>query len=135
MFDAHILYYAYNNTEGDEFGVGYLGNKEFWVHLINGWNRNDNNKHRVKVEDWDELEPLSDLRGCELAEVEPDDDGYLITWIANPQSPAPNMVEEQIRVNSDWSMEWVHGLKSVETGKAPSIPRWANRLKNQLREL
>ena len=69
MFDAHILYYAYNNIDGDDFGVGYLNNKEQWVDRINSWNENDGNETRYTVEDWDELDCQLDFRGIELAEV------------------------------------------------------------------
>jgi len=122
MFDAHIQYYSYNNLQGDDFGVGYLGNKEFWVHLMNGWNRNDDRKDRYHVADWDEFDCELDLRGCILAEVEPEDQEYLVTWL-------DNLGEYAVRIKQDGKLVWEN-----EPEKVSSIPRWVNRLKNQLRE-
>jgi hypothetical protein len=117
MFDTHIQYFCYNNTEGDEFGVGHLGNKEFWLHLINSWNRNDGRKERVHLDDWDELDYSYDLRGCVLAEVVPDDQEYTVFWLDDQEN------ENMVRITHDNKLVWEN-----EPDKSSSIPRWVNRL-------
>jgi len=121
MFVSHIQYYAYDNTEGDEFGVGYLGSKEYWIQLINHWNRNDGIKTRYTAEQWEDVLP-DHYRGCVLAEVEPSSEDYLVTWTNKGK-------DYVVRIGSNNKLTW----DSNET-KLPSIPRWINRLKNQLRD-
>lgn len=120
MFDAHIQYYAYDNTEEDDFGVGYLGNKEFWVHLINSWSRNANITKRWKVEQWDDIDQ-DFFSGCILAEIEPDGKDYIVTWVDKTK-------DYVVRISGN-SLTW-----EPSSTKLASIPRWINRLKNQLKE-
>lgn len=120
MFDANIQLYAYNNTEGDDFGVGYLGNKEFWVGLVNRWNKEDGKKARYTAETFDSID-ADDFRGCVLAEVEPDHEGYVVTWYSG-------------------DTEYIIDIKGSEfvweqnDSGSVSVPQWVRRLKNQLRE-
>lgn len=131
MFDAHIQYYAYNNTKHDDFGVGYIGNKEFWVGIINRWNRNDNlATKKVTLEDWDELDCETDFRGCQLAEITPDEDGYTVYVVYGEGAEA---TDETYRISKDYKIIFDENLKDAN-GKSPSVPRWVSKLKNQLRD-
>jgi hypothetical protein len=121
MFDANIQYYCYKNEADDDFGVGYLGNKEFWTDLINIWQRNDGNKHRYIVEEFEELSPIADMRGCLLAEIVPDGKDFVVSWVDE---------------DNEFSLKIKHGNETVWENNPKenvSIPRWINRLKNQLR--
>lgn len=120
-FDKHIQYYAYTNYEGDDFGVGYLDTKEGWIDRVNRWQANDGFDHRFIVEDFEELE-LVDLRGIMLAEVEPIDKDYLVTW-------ADYDDELCIRITSKSEFIWEKNPKN-----STSIPQWLKRLKNTIRE-
>ena len=122
MFDAHILYYAYNNIDGDDFGVGYLNNKEQWVDRVNSWNENDGNKTRYTIEDWDDLDCQLDFRGIELAEVEPNGDNYLVTWFDKDN-------ENCLEIDPKGEIVWQNN-----STKSLSIPRWVKRLKNTMKE-
>ncbi len=122
MFDAHIQYYAYNNVDDDDFGVGYLGNKKDWVERINRWNRNDGRDETVVVEEWDDLDCKLDFRGIQLAEIEPNGDGVLVTWATKNRSYT-------ISVAKNGDVAWVQNPNN-----APSVPRWVNRMKTMLRE-
>lgn len=121
MFDAHILYYAYDNVQGDDFGVGYLGNKEFWVHVMNGWQRNDGIKHRYTIEEWDDLDCEYDFRGCILAEIVPDDGNYIVSW-------SDGSHDFSVIIDSKWNISWED---SINGGKR--IPAWVNKLKSQIK--
>jgi hypothetical protein len=121
MFDSNILYYSYNNVEGDDFAVGYLGNKEYWVHLMNSWNRNDGRKDRYHPEDFDEFDTIFDLRGCVLAEIVPDHEDYVIFW-------ANDTEEYEIRMDKDGKFSWESG------DTLPAVPRWVSSLKNRLKD-
>lgn len=122
MFDAHIEYFCYNNVEGDEFQVGHLGNKDNWVSLMNGWNRNDGRKQKYTIEDWDDLDQDEDLRGCQLAEVIADEKDYVVSW-------ATEEGINVIRISHKNGIVW----EENNTG-ADSVPRWVNRLKNTIRD-
>tara|TARA_B100001250_G_C19462466_1_gene640838 strand:+ start:88 stop:477 length:390 start_codon:yes stop_codon:yes gene_type:complete len=122
MFEAHIQYYAYNNIDDDDFGVGYLGNKQDWVERINRWNWNDGFDERFTVEDWDDLDCQHDFRGCELAEIEPDSDAMLVTWQKSNHSFV-------IKIEKNGDMKWLENPRSLTT-----FPRWINRMKTMLRE-
>lgn len=123
MFDAHILFYCYDNEQGDEFAVGTIGNKEDWCYRMNTWNRNDGVNHKYTVEEWDELEINSDLRGSVLAEVIPEDNEYVVNWVGEDN-------ENSVRIKADKTIVW----ETNNTGK-DSIPRWVNSLKKRLKEL
>lgn len=122
MFDGHIQYYAYNNLEGDDFGVGYLGNKEFWVGMVNRWAKEDGKQIKYTNEMFDEIR-TEDFRGCLLAEVEYDNLGtYNVVWFDDDN-------ENAIQINGKWEILWTNNPQSIS-----SIPRWATRLKNILKE-
>lgn len=122
MFDAHILFYAYNNLEDDDFGVGYLGNKQEWVERINRWNRNDNIDTEYTIEEWDELDCESDFRGCQLAEIEPDENGgYIVTYVDKND-------EIVLHFDKSWKI-----VEDSLTQKVPSVPKWTARLKNTMK--
>lgn len=122
MFDAHIQYYAYNNKESDDFGVGYIGNKEEWIGRINRWNKNDKLATRVTAEDWDDLDCSTDLRGIQLAEVEPVDDSYKVSWDDGDN-------ENSMIIDKNGAISWDNNPQNIS-----SVPRWVTRLKNQLRD-
>lgn len=122
MFDAHIRYYAYDNLEGDEFGVGYLGNKEWWIDIINRWNKNEGDKNVFTIEDWDELDVTHDFRGIQIAEVVPDGDDLIVTY-------SKNDVDDSVRINKKHEVSW----EENNTGST-IIPRWISRLKTTIRE-
>lgn len=119
-FDAHIRYYAYNNTDGDEFGVGMLGSKEDWVGRINRWAQEDGNEGEFNVQDWEELDFQNDFRGVLLAEVEPIDKDYLVTWVAYED-------EFAVRITQKGDFIWEQNPKKLTT-----IPRWLKRCKTTL---
>lgn len=121
MFEAHIKYYAYNNIEGDDFGVGRLGNKEFWVRQMNAWNESDGRKDRFLVENWDEFDVDQDMRGCQLAEVAPDDGDNLVTW-------SDKNKDNTVRISKKGEITWEENQSKLVT-----VPRWVNRLKTTLR--
>lgn len=121
MFDSHIRFFAYDNVEGDDFGVGYLGNKEWWVSIINRWNLNDGNELQYTPEEWEDLS-IDDFRGLKIAEVVPDGDGYLVTWTDGTND---NVIE--IDKNSKYN--WVEN-----NTQSTSVPRWVSRLKNMIKE-
>lgn len=121
MFETNILYYAYDNEDGDDFGVGYLDNKEAWVSRVNSWGRQDGARHDFTAESWDKVHQTN-LRGCELAKVTPDNDGYLVTW-------ADGDSENSMRINKKSEVSWVTNPKKVA-----SVPRWVTRLKSAIRE-
>lgn len=123
MFDAHLLYFAYNNIEGDEFGVGMIGNKEDWVRRINRWAVEDGNVGAFTVEDWDDLDFQNDFRGVELAEVEPVDVGWLVTWLNDRGD------ENVVEITHKFAISW-----KINPNKSDSIPQWLKRLKNTLRD-
>lgn len=120
-FDANILYYAYHNEDGDDFGVGYLSNKKQWIERVNSWQENDGFETRFAVEDFEELEH-DDLRGISLAVVEPMGKEYLITWVVGDD-------ENCLRISEDWDISWHNNAQKLK-----SIPQWSKRLKNLLKE-
>lgn len=120
-FDANYKYYAYDNYEGDDFGVGYLSTKAEWIDRINTWQANDGFDHRFTVEDFEELE-LDDLRGILLADVEPIDKDYLVTWAVYDD-------EFSILITAKNEFIWQQNPK-----KSDAIPQWLKRLKNTVRE-
>lgn len=122
MFDAHILYYSYNNAEGDDFCIGLFGNKQFWVDIMNRWNRNDGIKNKYTLEDWDDLDVKTDLRGCQLAEIEPDDKDILVRWVERGQ-------ENVMRITPKNVITWENNPQNKT-----SVPRWISRLKSVMRE-
>lgn len=122
-FDAHIQYFAYNNLEGDDFAVGYLSTKEDWIERVNAWNRNDGAENRYSAEDWEELDQEQDLRGVCLAEVEPVDAGWFVTWVND------NGDENVVEITHKYEVSW-----KINPNKSDSIPQWLKRLKNTIRE-
>lgn len=121
MFDAHLQYFAYNNLDGDDFGVGYIGNKEDWIRRVNSWQANDGFDTRFTQEDFDDLD-VYDLRGILLAEVEPVDTGWFVTWATEK---GDNVAE----ISKDYQISW-----KINNLKSDTIPHWLKRLKNTLRE-
>lgn len=122
VFEAHILYYAYDNVDGDDFGVGYIGNLEDWVERVNRWGRQDGTRHDFTVESWDEV-TTDNLRGCLLAEAEPDGEDYIVS-----------INEAVYRIKSDNTVENTPQLFDTKTGKPVPVPRWVTRLKNAIKE-
>lgn len=122
MFDAHILYYSYGNVEGDDFCIGLFGNKAFWVDMMNRWNRNDGIKTVYAAEDWEELDCGTDLRGCQLAEIERDHEDILVSW-------ADNGEENSMRISAKNAITWENNPQNKT-----SVPRWVSRLKATMRE-
>ncbi len=118
MFDAHILYYSYGNIEGDDFCIGLFGNKDFWVGMVNRWNQNENIKAKHTVKDWDDL----DLRGCQLAKIEPDDKDILVRWSDRNE-------ENAMRITNKNVITWENNPHNKTT-----TPRWISRLKSVMRE-
>lgn len=118
-FDAHIRYYAYNNVDGDEFGVGMIGSKADWVERVNRWAQEDGKQGDFTVEDFEDLE-LSDLRGIQLSEIEPIDKDFLATWVVGDD-------EFSVRITQKSEFLWQQNPK-----KLASVPRWLKRLKTTL---
>jgi hypothetical protein len=108
--------------EGDDFCIGLFGNKEFWVDIMNRWNRNDGIKEKYTVEDWDELDVKKDLRGCELAELEPDGKDTLVRWIEKDE-------ENVMRISPKTGITWEENPQ-----EKTSVPRWITRLKTAMKE-
>lgn len=121
MFEAHIKYFSYNNTQGDEFAVGYLDNKEDWIERINRWQSNDGFETRFTAEQFDELEQ-DDLRGLELAEVEPDEKGgHIVRW-------ADGDKDFSLSINKKRETSWIEN-----NTKNTTVPRWVSRLIKNLK--
>jgi len=121
MFDANILYYAYDNLDGDDFGVGYLSNKEAWIERVNSWGRNNGTRSDFTIDDFEELD-ATDLQGVLLAEVEPIDSDHLVTWVVGED-------EFSVQIDKKGDIIW----KNNST-KTTSVPRWLSRLKRTLKE-
>lgn len=121
MFDAHIQYYAYNNLEGDDFGVGYLGNKEDWVRRVNAWGRNEGSKQNWTAEEWEDIDTEA-FMGVQLAEVEPDQADLLVTWCEKSQ-------DNVVRITKKHEVIWEENAT-----KSPLVPRWVNRLQKMIKE-
>jgi hypothetical protein len=128
MSDTNIQYYCYNNKQGDDFGVGYIGNKEFWVGIINRWNKNERSfpgfKGKITSGNWEELKCNTDFRGCELAKIVPSEEGsvkYKIYW-------NDGRAENSAVVAKDGTVSWENNPQNN-----PSVPRWISNLKKQLR--
>jgi hypothetical protein len=121
VFDTNILYYAYDNTDGDDFGVGYLDNKQTWVERVNTWGRQDGARHDFKLDDFHELD-YGNLRGCKLAEVVPDEQTFLVTWLVDKN-------ENSIRIDHKGDFIWENN-----PSKSSSIPKWVHRLKRTIKE-
>lgn len=122
MFEANILYYSYGNIEGDDFCIGLFGNKEFWADIVNRWNRNDSIKTKFTAENFDEFELKSDLRGCQLAAIEPDDKDILVHWDDRGE-------ENVMRITPKNVITWENNPQNKT-----SVPRWISRLKSVMRE-
>ena len=121
MFEAHIMYYSYNNTQGDEFAVGYLNNKEDWIERINRWQSNDGFTTRFTAEQFEELE-IDDLRGCELAEVEPNENGgHIVRW-------SDGKADYSLNLDKKGEVSFIG-----EDEKPTSVPRWIKRLAKALK--
>jgi len=115
------MYFAYDNLEGDEFGVGYLSTKTDWVDRTNSWGRQDGNRHDFTEKSWDSIYPTN-LRGCVLAKVESDNSAFLVTWKADNK-------ENTVRISNKGEFSWENN-----SAKSSSIPRWMNRLKKAIKE-
>ncbi len=122
MFDAHILYYSYDNIEGDEYCIGLFGNKQFWINLINRWEISDGKKIKHTIEEWDELDTRKEFRGCQLAELEPDGKDYLVRWVEQDK-------ENEMRISPKTGITWENNPQNKT-----SVPRWITRLKTAMKE-
>lgn len=121
MFDANIMFYAYDNAEGDDFGVGYLGNKQWWTDIVNRWGKQDGKRHDFKLDDFHDI-PADSLRSCQLAEVVRDEQTFLVTWFIG-------QARNSVRMNHKGEFSWENNPT-----KNPSVPRWINRLKRAIKE-
>ena len=116
-------YYAYNNIDDDDFGVGWIGTKKDWVERVNRFNRNDGMSSSATVKGWDELDCKKDFRGIELAVVEPDGLGsYIVRW-------SDKKGDKTAIIDNSWKIAWASNKDQTAT-----VPRWINRLKNTLKE-
>jgi hypothetical protein len=121
-FDNHILYYSYGNVQGDDFCIGLFGNKEFWSDIVNRWNRNDGIKTKFTAEDFEDFTCEDELRGCQLAELEPEDKDYLVRWFEKDE-------ENVMRISPKTGITWEENPQ-----EKTSVPRWITRLKTAMKE-
>lgn len=113
-------YYAYDNIEGDDFGVGYAGNKEDWIRRINQWNRNEKVNQVRTVDEWEEL-TIKDFRGMQIAEVVSENGDRIVTW-------AKDNKESSVKINKKDEVSWLEN-----NTRSTSVPRWMNRLKKTVK--
>ncbi len=119
---SNILYYSYGNVEGDDYCIGLFGDKQSWINRINGWKVQDGLKVKHTVEEWGELDLNTDFRGCQLAELGPDDKDYLVRWVEKDE-------ENVMRISLKTGITWEENPQ-----QKTSVPKWVSRLKSAMKD-
>lgn len=117
-FYSNILYYSYDNEQGDSFGTDRLYDRAGWIEQLNDWQEVDEAEHRYNIYEWEELDSF-DFRGAMLAEVEANDDGWSVSWGE----------ESSAFINSKGDISFENGIRDLQSIK------WIYNLQKELLKL